>query len=193
MPNLATLLNPLNLLLKDGAEWVWTEECSQAVKEAKQLLSSAPVLAHYDPALPIKMAGDASAYGIGAVISHVYSDGSERPISFASRTLSPSEQNYSQIEKEALSLIYGIKKFHAYLYGRRFTLVTDHKPLLTVLGPKKGIPPMAAARLQRWAHLLSAYDYAIEFKPTQQHGNADGLSRLPLGDDNLLRHVQPSW
>ena len=182
MPNLATLLNPLNLLLKDGAEWVWTEECSQAVKEAKQLLSSAPVLAHYDPALPIKMAGDASAYGIGAVISHVYSDGSERPISFASRTLSPSEQNYSQIEKEALSLIYGIKKFHAYLYGRRFTLVTDHKPLLTVLGPKKGIPPMAAARLQRWALLLSAYDYAIEFKPTQQHGNADGLSRLPLGD-----------
>ena len=182
MPNLATLLNPLNLLLKDGAEWVWTEECSQAVKEAKQLLSSAPVLAHYDPALPIKMAGDASAYGIGAVISHVYSDGSERPISFASRTLSPSEQNYSQIEKEALSLIYGIKKFHAYLYGRKFTLVTDHKPLLTVLGPKKGIPPMAAARLQRWALLLSAYDYAIEFKPTQQHGNADGLSRLPLGD-----------
>ena len=181
MPNLATLLNPLNLL-KDGAEWVWTEECSRAFKEAKQLLTSAPVLAHYNPALPIKMAGDASAYGIGAVISHVYSDGNERPISFASRTLSPSEQNYSQIEKEALSLIYGIKKFHAYLYGRRFTLVTDHKPLITVLGPKSGIPPMAATRLQRWALLLSAYNYAIEFKPTLQHGNANGLSRLPLGD-----------
>ena len=182
MPNLATVLNPLNLLLKDGAEWVWTEECSRAFKEAKQLLTSAPVLAHYDPALPIKMAGDASAYGIGAVISHVYSDGSERPILFASRMLSPSEQNYSQIEKEALSLIYGIKKFHSYLYGRRFTLVTDHKPLITVLGPKSGIPPMAAARLQRWALLLSAYNYTIEFKPTLPHGNADGLSRLPLGD-----------
>ena len=182
MPNLATLLNPLNLLLKDGAEWIWTEDFSRVFKEAKQLLTSAPVLAHYDPVLPMKMVGDASAYGIGAVISHVYSDGSEHPISFASRTLSPSEQNYSQIEKEALSLIYGIKKFHTYLYGRRFTLVTDHKPLITVLGPKSGIPPMAATRLQRWALLLSAYNYTIEFKLTLQHGNADGLSRLPLGD-----------
>ena len=157
--NLSTLLKPLNLLLKDGSEWLWTEECSRDFKEAKQFLTSAPVLAHYDPALPIKLAGDASAYGIGAVISHVYADGSERPISFASRTLSPSEQNYSQIEKEALSLVYGIKKFHSYLYGRKFTLVTDHKPLITVLGPKNGIPPMAAARLQRWALLLSAYIY----------------------------------
>ena len=182
MPNLATLLNPLNLLLRDGSKWVWTEECSRAFKEAKQLLITAPILTHYDPTLPIKMAGDASAYGIGAVISHTYLDGTERPISFAYRTLSPSEQNYPQIEKEALSLVYGIKKFHAYLYGRKFTLVTDHKPLLTVLGPKNGIPPMAAARLQRWALLLSAYNYSIEFKPTQQHANADGLSRLPLGN-----------
>ena len=182
MPNLATLLNPLNLLLRDGSKWVWTEECSRAFKEAKQLLITAPILAHYDPTLPIKMAGDASAYGIGAVISHTYPDGTERPISFASRTLSPSEQNYPQIENEALSLVYGIKNFYAYLYGRKFTLVTDHKPLLTVLGPKNGIPPMAAARLQRWALLLSAYNYSIEFKPTQQHANADGLSRLPLGN-----------
>ena len=176
------MLKPLNLLLKDGSEWLWTEGCSRAFKEAKQFLTSATVLAHYDPALPIKLAGDASAYGIGAVISHVYADGSERPISFASRTLSPSEQNYSHIEKEALSLVYGIKKFHSYLYGRKFTLVTDHKPLISVLGPKNGIPPMAAARLQWWALLLLAYIYTIEFKPTQQHANADGLSRLLLGD-----------
>ena len=132
--------------------------------------------------MPIKLAGDVSAYGIGAVISHVYRDGSEQPISFASRTLSSSEQNYSQMEKEALSFVCGIKKFHACLYGRKFTLVTDHKPLLTVLRPKNGIPPMAAARLQRWALVLSAYLYTIEFKPTQQHANADRLSRLPLGD-----------
>ena len=116
------------------------------------------------------------------MISHTYQDGTERPISFASRTLSPSEQNYPQIEKEALSLVYGIKKFHAYLYGRMFTLVTDHKPLLTVLGPKNGIPPMAAAQLQSWALLLSAYNYSIEFKPMQQHANADGLLRLLLGN-----------
>ena len=107
-------------------------------------------------------------------------DGSERQIAFVSRTLSKSECNYAQLEKEALSLIFGVKKFHQYLYGRKFTLITDHKPLTTILGPEKGIPSLAAARLQRWAILLSAYNYEIEFKSTLDHANADGLSRLPL-------------
>ena len=84
------------------------------------------------------------------------------------------------MEKEALSLIFGVKKFHQYLYGRRFTLVTDHKPLTAILGPKKGIPSLAAARLQRWAVLLSAYEYNIAYKPSLEHNNADELSRLPL-------------
>ena len=181
MPNLATLLHPLNTLLQDGQSWDWTLECEKAFRAAKDSLSSASVLAHYDPSLPIKMAGDASAYGVGAVISHQYPDGRERPIAYASHTLSSAEINYSQIEKEALSLVFGIQKFHSYLYGRQFTLVTDHKPLTTVLGPKHGIPSMAAARLQRWALLLSAYSYNIEFKRTKDHANADGLSRLPLG------------
>ena len=107
-------------------------------------------------------------------------DGSERPIAFASRTLSPSEKNYAQLEKEALSLIFGLKRFHQYLYGCKFTLITDHKPLLTILGPKKEIPPLAAARLQRWAVLLSTFSYDIKFKSTHDHGNVDGLSRLPI-------------
>ena len=72
---------------------------------------------------------------------------------------------------------------NTYSYGRTFTLVTDHKPLTTTLGPKRGIPPLAAARLQRWALILAAYTYEIEYRPTGAHGNADGLSRLPLKPD----------
>jgi len=76
--------------------------------------------------------------------------------------------------------VYGVKKFHQFLCGRRFTLYTDHKPLTTILGPKKGIPPLAATRLQRWALILSTYTFQIEYKPTQAHANADGLSRLSM-------------
>ena len=178
--NLSSILHPLNQLLTDKQKWDWSKECADAFRAAKNQLVSASVLTHYDPKLPIALAADASAYGIGAVISHVCPDGSELPISFASRTLTFSERNYAQLEKEALSLVYGVKKFHQYLYWRRFTLVTDHKPLSAILGSKKRVPSLAAARLQRWALLLSAYSYEIQFKPTESHGNADGLSRLPL-------------
>ena len=75
-----------------------------------------------------------------------------------------------------------MQKFHQYLYGRKFTLFTDHKPLITILNPRKGIPSLAAARLQRWALILASYQYEIEFKPTDKHSNADGVSRLPLSN-----------
>ena len=82
-----------------------------------------------------------------------------------------------------------------YLYGRKFRLITDHKPLLAILGPKKGVPPLAATRLQQWAVLLSAYQYKIQFKPTEAHANADGLSRQPLlqqSDTTVISHKTTS-
>lgn len=184
IPNSASVLHPLNKLLHRDVRWNWSEECSKSFNLAKEKLMSNDVLVHYDPSLSLKLAGDASVYGVGAVLSHVMQDGTERPIAFASHTLSSSEQNYAQVEKEALALVFGIKRFHPYLYGRRFILVTDHKPLTAILGPKKGVPPLAAARLQRWSLLLSAYQYKIEFRPTQAHANADALSRLPLAELN---------
>ena len=114
-------------------------------------------------------------------MSHIFPDGSEHPIAFAFRTLIPIERNYAQIQKEASGLVFGMQHFHQYLYGCRFTLVTDNKPLMTILIPKKGIPSLAAARFQQfWMILLSRYCYEIEFRSTHQHYNADALSRLPL-------------
>ncbi len=151
---------PLTSLLKKGCKWGWSEACTKAFKEAKLRLTSSPVLVHYNPDLPMHMAADASAYGVGAVISHVYPNDDEKPIAFSSRTLSQAEWNYFVTDPvpgrvqlgtnwEALGLIYGIQKFHQYLYGRKFTLVTDHKPITTIFGPKRGIPALAVARLQR--------------------------------------------
>ena len=180
LPNLATILNPLNGLLEQGKRWKWTTECEEAFIAVKKLITSDMVLTHYDPERPLRLACDASPVGIGAVLSHIMEDGSERPIAFASRTLTKAERNYSQIDKEALALIWGVKKFHLYLFGRHFTLVTDHEPLTSIFHPKKGIPAMTVARLQRYALFLAGFEYSIEYKNTTQHGNADGLSRLPL-------------
>ena len=163
IPNLASGLHPLNWLLRKGAVWAWTKKGQEAFDSVKAVLGSQQVLVlvHYDPSLPLSMAPDASAYGVGAVISQQCQDGSERPVAFTSRTLTPSECNSTRLEKEALSLIFGIKRFHTYLYGRKFTLLTNHKPLTTILGPHNAIPTLAAARLQRWAIILSAYQLGL--------------------------------
>ena len=110
----------------------------------------------------------------------------ERPIGFASRSLNSAEKNYAQIHKEALALIWGVKKFHCYLYGRKFFLVTDHQPLLTIFGPKKGIPATTAARLQRYALFFQGYEYEIEYKNSKSHANPDARSRLPCPQETEL-------
>ena len=99
----------------------------------------------------------------------------------------PTCPRLSLLQKETIvkstRKIYGPKKFYQYLYGRPFILVTDHKPLTALFGPKKGTPLLAANRLGRWALWLNQFDYTIEYQKTANHGNADALSRLPSGDD----------
>ena len=143
--NLASILQSLNNLLKKGTKWEWSTDYDQAVKIATEELMSSRVLIHFNPSLPIQLATDASQYWLGAVLSHVYKDGMDRPIAFALRPLSSAKKNYSQIEKEGLS-IFGIKRFNQYLMGREFTLITDHKPLTVIFGPKTGIPPLTGSQ-----------------------------------------------
>ena len=128
------------------------------------------------------MACDASPFRVGAVLSQVLADGLEHPIAYASRSLSPAKQNYSHLNKEALAIIFGVTKFHQYVYGREFTLYTDHKPLIHLFNESKSVPVMASARLQRWALTLSAYKYTIKYKSGKQQGNVDALSTFPLPD-----------
>lgn len=78
-----------------------------------------------------------------------------------------------------MGIVFGVRKFHKYLYGRMFHLLTDHKPLVTILGPKTAVPTLAAARMQRWAVILQAYDYQVEYRSSAENANADALSRLP--------------
>uniref|UniRef100_A0A3P9B0X6 Activating signal cointegrator 1 complex subunit 3 n=1 Tax=Maylandia zebra TaxID=106582 RepID=A0A3P9B0X6_9CICH len=180
IPNLASLLKPLHNLLRKEEAWEWTASGQDAFQKAKDSLTASEVLTHFNPKFPIQLACDASPYGVGAVISHILPNGEERPIAFASRTLNTAESNYAQLEREALSIVFGVRKFHQYLYGRKFTLFTDHRPLTTILGPYTGIPSLAASRLQRWALILSGHSYDIKYRKSESHCNADGLSRLPL-------------
>ena len=118
----------LNQLLFPGTKWHWSTKCARALSQVKKKLSNSKLLVHfdskllvhYDSTLPLTLATDASHYGVGAVISHVYPNGTEHPIAFASRTLSKAEQNYPQIEKVALSIIFCIKSFISTCMGDIF-------------------------------------------------------------------------
>lgn len=180
--NLAGLLHPLYNLLKKNVSWVWDVNCESAFQRVKDALQSAEVLVHFNPDLPLKLTVDASSYGIAAILSHVFDSGEEKPVAYASRMLNSSEKSYSQIQKEGLAIIFGVLKFNKYLLFKKFTLVTDCKPLLTIFGNKKGIPQYAANRLQRWATILSNYQYDIQYVRSNKN-LADALSRLPASNN----------
>ena len=182
LPDIATVLEPLHKLLRQGTKWCWKTEQQVAFDKSKKLLQSANLLVHFQPDLELILASDASDYGVGAVLSHRMADGTERPIGYVSRSLNTAERGYSTIEKEALAIIFGVKKFNQFLYGHKFTIQTDHKPLEGLFNEKKGVPQQASPRVQRWALTLAAYEYKIAYKAGTTNGNADALSRLPLSN-----------
>ncbi|XP_008189838.1 uncharacterized protein K02A2.6-like [Acyrthosiphon pisum] len=179
LSSLSDVMEPLLSLSRKKSEWNWSSKCERAFIKTKDLIAEKSCLVLYNSNLPLVVATDSSSYGIGAVLSHSIDD-REHPIMFASTTLSETEKRYSQLDKEALAIIFGVRKFHKFIYGRPFKLVTDHEPLKQIFNPSKSIPQLSAARLQRWVIILAAYNYEIVFKKGESNSNADGLSRLPL-------------
>lgn len=176
--SMSTIRAPIDNLMRKDTEFVWDKSCEAAFSQFKKILLSDLLLTHYDPSLPIMIAADASSTGIGCVAYHTHQDQSVKAFYHSSRRLTSAEQKYSQIEKEGLGIIFAVKKFHRYIWGRRFTIFTDHRPLLCIFGGKKGVPVHTANRLQRWAIILLGYDFEIKFIGTDDFGHADVLSRL---------------
>ena len=181
----ATKLEPLYRLLEKNKQWVWGEAEQAAFEAAKHMLASTKLLVHYDLEKEVIVCCDASPYGLGAVLAHRYPDGSERPIEYASRTLNAAERNYSQTDREALAIIFAVIKWHQFLAGRRFVIVTDRKPLLGIFGQHRTFPQVLSPRMERWLLTLGCYAYELVWRPGKDHGNADALSRLPLPGSNL--------
>ena len=168
----SVIAEPLHTLTrKSAAGYKWTDECGRAFLVLQQQLVSPPILAYPQFAHKFTLATDASDSALG-VLSQVI-DGQEHVIHW-SRQLNKAEQNYSTVEREALAVVAAIKEFYPYLYGRPFTLYTDHNSLTSLHGLKD-----TGGWLTRWLLYLQQFDMNVLYRPGRSHGNADGMSRRP--------------
>ena len=168
-----TIAAPLNRLTEKGATFIWTEQADAAFRELKLRLTSAPVLAYPQFDKPFILDTDASNVGIGGVLSQIQ-DGKECVIAYGSRSLTKSERNYCVTRRELLPLVSFTRHFRCYLLGRPFTARTDHKALEWLQKFKE-----PEGQVARWIEQLQQYDFSITHRAGEQHGNADGLSRIP--------------
>jgi hypothetical protein len=155
-------------------KFVWGDKEQAAFETLRECLITPPVVAFPDFSKEFLIFTDASNYGIGAVLSQIQ-DGKEVVIAYSSRHLNNAERNYSTIEREALAIIFGIKRYHHYLQDEQFEIISDHRPLQWLESHKN-----ENSRLGRWAIELSAVKYKISYKPGREHGNADFLSRIQV-------------
>lgn len=186
LPNLSSILQPLCNLLRKNVPFKWDENCEKSFKQVKELILSERVLANFDPKLPLVLATDALLYGVGAVVSYIYLDGSERPIYFASQSLNNTQRKYAQIDKKAYSIIFGVKRLYHYLNGQKFILYTDQKPIVQIFNTDKSLPTLTTTSMQYYALYLRGFDFEIKYKKNELHTNAVGMSRLPTNLKNLI-------
>lgn len=177
IPDFASVISPITSLLKKSRTFCWTSECEASFKKIKELLITAPVLSCPDYSLPFEIQADASAYGIGSVLTQPHPDG-ERVICYLSRSLTKQERNYSTTERECLSVLYAIERLRPYIELVPFTVITDHYSLVWLQNLKD-----PTGRLARWAVRLQQYDFKIVHRKGKEHIVPDTLSRsVPVID-----------
>ena len=169
----STIAKPLHQLTEKDHKFLWTPECEEAFMALKAALTTPPVLGYPAENGSYILDADASAVGVGAVLSQIQ-DGTERVITYYSSTLEHRERQYCVTRRELLAIVKSVKHFHPYLYGRHFLIRTDHGSLQWLLRFKNQEGQMA-----RWLSVLEPYDFEIKHRPGTQHSNADGLSRRP--------------
>ena len=177
-PHTSDITKPMRDLLKEDTEFVWDEMQQSALQGIKEVLTQHPILSYFDPRKEVTLEVDASKSGLGAAI---FQEG--KPVAYASKSLSSTEQNYAQIEKELYAILFGCKRFHQYVYGRDVKVLTDHKPLEAIAKkPLASAPP----RLQRMLLQLQNYRLRIQHIPGKDIPTADALSRkyLPAQADD---------
>lgn len=180
--NFAKLTKPLTNCLKKEKKVEHTPEFVKCFEDCKNILTNDPILQHPDFSKPFNLTTDASNFAIGAILSQG-PIGHDLPIAYASRTLNPAEINYSTIEKEMLAIVWATKYFRPYLFGIKFKIISDHKPLQWLFSVKE-----PNSKLIRWRLKLSEFDYEIIYKSGKQNTNADALSRVQINtleDDQL--------
>ena len=181
VPNFSHLMHPLYTLLRKNIKFEWKEEQQKSFEVLKNVFKSDRVLSLYNPNYETMIECDASGYGVGSVLMQRQNEQSDWiPVQFASRSLNPSEKNYSNIEREALSVVFGVEKFRKFLLGKFFIIRNDQKPLRKLFGHNSGVPNSGSARLQRWYLRLSQYNYRFEYSKGVTNVTSDCLSRLPL-------------
>ena len=181
----STIAKPLSYLMKKNVLFKWIESQREAFNKLKDTLCTYPLLQYPDFSRPFIVSSDASNYGLGRLLSQNL-DGKVLPIAYASRTLSDTEVNYSTIEKELLAILFFVETFRTYLYGRQFTLETDHRSIIVWLHNVKNLN----SKLIRWRMRLNEYDYVIFYKKGIINSNADALSRNPHERMQILCDVK---
>lgn len=173
IPNLSTIIEPITRLLKKDEKFVWEDEQRKAFSMIRKQLLSERTLGIFNPKETIELIADASPVGLGAILMQVDENLNRRIIAYASKTLSAVERRYAQTEKEALGLVWSVEHFHYYLYGNKFFLLTDHKPLLYIYGEKS----QSSRRIERWVLRLQSYNFVIKYVKGSAN-IADIFSRL---------------